>query len=127
MLLQLDGHLQTLVVRDVIVVVPTDHSTRHLDVASEHLVQVATLPMGLRVTCNHRCKVALCQRLTYHRDVVVEVATDDDRGMRVLLDDVLGDLDHSPGTVFELLLLSWLDVAVEDLYDVVVDLQLRPA
>ena len=127
MLPQLDGHLQTLVVRDVIVVLPTDHSIHHLDVASEHLVQVATLPMGLRATCNRRCKVALCQRLTHHRDVVVEVAPDDDRGMRVLLDDVLGDLDHSLGTVFELLLLSWLDVAVEYLYDVVPNLQLCPA
>ena len=127
MLLQLDGHLQTPVVRDVIVVVPTDHSIRHLDVASEHLVQVTTLPMGLRATCNRRCKVALCQCLTYHRDVVVEVAADDDRGMRVLLDDVLGDLDHSPGTVLELLLLSWLDVAVEDLDNVVANLQLCPA
>ena len=83
--------------------------------------------MGLRATCNRRCKLALCQCLTHHRDVVVEVATDDDRGMRVLLDDVLGDLDHSPGTVFELLLLSWLDVAVEHLHDVVANLQLCPA
>ena len=127
MLLKLDGHLQTLVVRDVIVVVPTDHSIHHLDVASEHLIQVTTLPMGLRATCNRRYKVARCQCLTHHRDVVVEVATDDDRGMRVLLDDVLGDLDHSLGTVLELLLLSRLDVAVEDLDDVVADLQLRPA
>ena len=85
------------------------------------------MPMGLRATCNRRCKVALCQCLTHHRNVVVEVAADDDWGMRVLLDDVLGDLDHSLGTVFELLLLPWLDVAVEDLDDVVADLQLHPA
>ena len=106
MLLQLDGHLQTLVVRDVIVVVPTDHSIRHLDVASEHLVQVTTLSMGFRASCYRRCEVARCQCLTHRRDVVVEVTADDDRGMRVLLDDVLGDLDHPLGTVFELLLLS---------------------
>ena len=83
--------------------------------------------MGLGAALNGRCEVVLHQCLTHHRDVVVEVATDDDRGMRVLLDDVLGDLDHSLGTVLELLLLSWLDVAVEHLYDVVADLQLRPA
>ena len=59
--------------------------------------------------------------------MVVEVATDDDQGVRVLLDDVLGDLDHPLGTVFELLLLSWLDIAVEHLYDVVPNLQLCPA
>ena len=85
------------------------------------------MSMCLRATCYRRCKAARCQCLTYHRDVVVEVATDDDRGMRVLLDDVLGDLDHSLGTVFELLLLSWLDVAVEHLHDVVANLQLCPA
>ena len=85
------------------------------------------MSMGLLATCNRRCKVALCECLTNRRDVVAEFATDDDWGMRVLLDDVLGDLDHSHSTVFELLLFSWLDVAVEDLDDVITDLQLGPA
>ena len=85
------------------------------------------MSMCLRATCYRRCKVAQCQCLANRRDMVVEVTADDDWGMRVLLDDVLGDLDHSLGTVFELLLLSRLDVAVEDLYDVVANLQLRPA
>ena len=85
------------------------------------------MSMCLRATCYRRCKLVQCQCFTHHRDVVVEVATDDDRGVRVLLDDVLGDLDHPLGTVFELLLLSWLDIAVEHLYDVVPNLQLCPA
>ena len=53
------------------------------------------------------------ERLTHHRDVVVEVATHDDRGMRVLLGDVPGDVDNLPRSILQVLLLSWLDVAVE--------------
>ena len=83
--------------------------------------------MCLSATCNCWCKAAQCQFLTDHRYVVVEVTTYDDRGMRVLLDDVLGDLDHSLGTVLEVLLFSWLDVAVEDLYDMITNFQLCPA
>ena len=85
------------------------------------------MSMGLSATCYRRCEVAQGQCLTYHHDVVVEVAAHDDWGMRVLLDDILGDLDHSLGTVFELLLLSWLDITVEDLNDVLANLQLCPA
>jgi hypothetical protein len=59
--------------------------------------------------------------------VVIEVTTDDDWGMGVLLDDISGDVHDPLGTVFQLLLLPWLDVAVEDLDSVLADLQLRPA
>ena len=83
--------------------------------------------MGLSATFNCWSKVAPCQGLTYHSDVVVEVAADDDRGMRVLLDDVLGDIDYLLRSVLQLLLLPWLDVAVEDLDHMVGDLQLGPA
>jgi hypothetical protein len=58
--------------------------------------------------------------------VVVEVTTDNDRGMGVLLDDVLGNFDDSLRTVFQFLLLTRLDVAVEDLDSVVANLQLCP-
>ena len=83
--------------------------------------------MGLSATCYRWDKVASCQGLTHHRDVVVEVPTDDDRGMGVLLDDVLGDIHNLPCPVFQLLLLPRLDVAVEDLNHMVGDLQLGPA
>ena len=83
--------------------------------------------MGLKAACNCWGKVASCQGLTHHSDVVVEVPTDDDRGVRVLPGDVLGDIDNSFGAVFQLLLLSWLDVAVEDLHSVGTDFQLCPA
>ena len=127
MLPWLQSYLQTLVVRDVIVVVAADYCVHHIDVASEHLVKVPTLSMGHGAAFNCRCEVVLHQCLTHHRNMVVEVPTNDDRGMWVLPGDVLGDIDNSFGAVFQLLLLSWLDVAVEHLYDVVADLQLRPA
>ena len=83
--------------------------------------------MSLSATLYRRGEVASCQGLTHHRDVVVEVPTDDDKGMRVLFDDVLGDIHNLPCPVFQLLLLPRLDVAVEDLDSMVGDLQLRPA
>ena len=83
--------------------------------------------MGLGSTLYRRGEVASRQGLTHHRDVVVEVPTDDNRGMRVLFDDVLGDIDYLLRSVLQLLLIPWLDVAVEDLDHMVGDLQLGPA
>jgi hypothetical protein len=83
------------VVGDVIVVVTADDCVRHVDITSEHLVKMSTLAMGLRATLDRWCEVALCKCLTYHRNVVVEVPTDDDRGMRVLLHDIPRDIDDS--------------------------------
>ena len=60
--------------------------------------------MGLGAALNCRCEVVLHQRLTHHRDVVVEVPTDDDGGMRVLSGDVLGDINDSFCFVLQLLL-----------------------
>ena len=79
--------------------------------------------MGLSATLYRWGKVASCQGLTHHRDVVVKVPTDDDRGMRVLLDDVLCDIHNFPCPVFQFLLLSRLDLEVEDLDHMVGDLQ----
>jgi hypothetical protein len=47
--------------------------------------------------------------------------------MWVLSGDVLGDINNSFCSVLQLLLLSWLDIAVEDLHSVGTDLQLCPA
>ena len=55
--------------------------------------------MSLGATLNRWREVALGQCLTNHRDVVVEVPADDDRGMRVLPGDVLGDINDSFGSV----------------------------
>ena len=83
--------------------------------------------MGLSATLYRRGEVASCQGLTHHRDVVVEVPTDDDRGMRDLLDDVLGDIDYLLRSVLKLLLLPWLNLTVEHLDHMIGDLQLGPA
>jgi hypothetical protein len=109
-------------VGDVIVVVAADDCVRHIDVASEHLVKMSTLAMGLSAALDRWCKVTLCERLTHHSNVVVEVPADDDRGMRVLLHDILGDIDNSPRPVFQFLLLTRLNVAVEHLDSVATDL-----
>ena len=58
--------------------------------------------------------------------MVVEVPTDDDRGMRVLPGDVFGDIDNFLGTILQLLLLTRLDVAVEHLDRVSADFKLGP-
>jgi hypothetical protein len=47
--------------------------------------------------------------------VVVEVTTNDDRSIGVLSDDVPDDLCHSCCSVFQVLLFSWLEIAVENL------------
>ena len=83
---------EALVVGDVIVVVTADDCVRHVDVASEHLVKVSTLAMGLSATLDRWCEVTLSKRFTYPCDVVVEVPAYDDRGMRVLFDDVSCDI-----------------------------------
>ena len=88
---------------------------------------MSTLSVSLSATLYRRGEVASCQGLTHHRDVVVKVPTDDDRGMRVLFDDVLSDIHYLLRSVLQLLLLPWLDVAVEDLDHMVGDLQLGPA
>ena len=127
MSLKFHCHLQTLVVRDVVVVVIADYRGGDFQVASEHLVKVPSLSVSLSATWDCRSKGASNQCLTHHSDVVVEVPTDDDRGMGVLLDDVLGDIHNLSCPVFQLLLLLRLYVAVEDLEDMVGDLQLSPA
>ena len=53
------SHLQTLVVRDVIVVVTADYCVHHIDVASEHLVKMPTLSIGLGATLDRRREVVL--------------------------------------------------------------------
>jgi hypothetical protein len=60
--------------------------------------------MGHGAAFNCRCEVVLHQCLTHHSDVVVEVPTNDDGGMRLLSGDVLGDIDNSFGAVLQLLL-----------------------
>jgi len=59
--------------------------------------------------------------------VVVEVTTYDYRSAGVLPDDVSDDLGHSYGPLFQVLLFSGLEIAVENLNVLVAELHLSPA
>jgi hypothetical protein len=58
--------------------------------------------------------------------VVVKVTTYDYRSAGVLSDDVSDDLRYSCCPVFQVLLFSWLEIAVENLDVLVAELQLSP-
>jgi hypothetical protein len=60
--------------------------------------------MGLCATLDCWGKAVLRQRLAYPSNVVIEVATYDDGGMRVLSGDVLGDINDSFCSVLQLFL-----------------------
>ena len=60
MSLKLHSHLQTLVVRDVIVAVIADYRVCHLQVAGEHLVKVSYLSL---VSVSHLIAVAKLYRV----------------------------------------------------------------
>ena len=111
-------------VGDRIKVFVTDDGVHCVYVASEHLVKVAALAVRLVAIWYCRCKVIVCECLADLHDMVVEVATDHDWRVRILLGDVLGDLDDSPCSILQFFLLSWLQVAVENLNSVATDLQL---
>jgi hypothetical protein len=59
--------------------------------------------------------------------VVVKVTTYDYRSAGVLSDDVPDDLGHSHGPLFQVLLFSGLEIAVENLDVLVAEFQLSPA
>jgi hypothetical protein len=56
MLLRSQCHFEALVVRDLIVIVTAHDRVHHIDVASEHLVKMSTLTMGLGATYDCRCE-----------------------------------------------------------------------
>jgi hypothetical protein len=69
----------------------------------------------------------LGKRLTHPNNLVIEVSTDNDLGMVVMVfvsDDILSDINHFPYLVLQFLLLTRLDVTVEYLYSVATDLHL---
>ena len=59
--------------------------------------------------------------------VVVEVTTDDDRSIGVLSDNVSDNLSDSDGPVLQVLLLSRLEITIENLDILAAQLQLGPA
>jgi hypothetical protein len=70
---------------------------------------MSNLSMGLDATLNCLSKVALSEYLAYHIEMGVVVPTDENREMRVLFDDINGDIDNCPCSVHHFLLLPKLD------------------
>ena len=82
--------------------------------------------MCLSARVYRRGEVERPQLLDDVSHVVVEVTTYDYRSAGVLPDDVSDDLCHSYCSVFQVLLFSWLEIAVENLNVLVAELQLSP-
>ena len=59
--------------------------------------------------------------------VVVEVTTNDDRSIGVLSDNVSDNLSDSDGPVLQVLLLSRLEITIENLDILAAELQVSPA
>ena len=96
-------------------------------VACEHLVEMAALAMSLCAGIDCRGEAERSQLVDDVRHVVVEVATDDDRGVGVLSDDVPDNISDSHGPLLQVLLFSRLEVTIENLDVMVAELQLSPA
>ena len=82
--------------------------------------------MSLNAGVDCRVKTEMSQLLDDVSHVVVEVTTNDYRSSGVLPDDVPGDLDHPFGSLFQVLLFTRLEIAVENLNVLVTELQLSP-
>ena len=113
-------------VRDFITVSIAQYDFPDFYVPSEHLVEVATLAMCLSAWVHSRSEVEVPQLLDDVSHVVVKISTYDYRSAGFLSDDVSDDLCHSCCSVFQVLLFSWLEIAVENLHVFVAEFQLSP-
>ena len=82
--------------------------------------------MSLFAWVNSRVETECSQLLNDVSHVVVKVTTDDYRSSGVLSYDVSGDLDHPFGSLFQVLLLTRLEIAVENLNVLASELELVP-
>ena len=111
---------------DFVTVPITQSDFPHFNVPCEHLVEVATLAMSLSAWVYRRGEVERPQLLEDVGHMVIEVTTYDYRSAGVLPDDVSDDLRYSCCPVSQVLLFSWLEIAVENLNVLVAELQLSP-
>ena len=88
-------------------------------VPGEHLVEMSTLPMSLSTRLHCSSETERPQLLDDVGHVVVKVTTNDYRSSGVLSDDVPHHFCHSYCSLLQVLLLSRLEIAVENL-DIVV-------
>ena len=82
--------------------------------------------MSLSAWVDSRVETEWSQLLNDISHVVVKVTTDDYRSSGVLPDNVSGDLNHPFGSLFQVLLFTRLEIAVENLNVLVAELQLSP-
>ena len=113
-------------VRHLVTVPLTQDDLPDCHVANEHLVEVATLAMGRSTRTDCRCEVERSQLLDDVCHVVVKVTTDDYRSVGVLPDDISDNFRDSHSSLLQVLLLSWMKIAIENLDIVVAELQLGP-
>ena len=104
---------------DFVTVPITQSDFPDFNVPCEHLVEVATLAMCFSAWVHSGGEVERPQLFDDVSHVVVKVTTNDYRSIGVLFDDVPHHFCHSHRSLLQVLLLSWLEIAVENL-DIVV-------
>ena len=87
---------------------------------------MSTLLVGLSARFECASEIQGPQFLNDISHVVVEVTTYDYRSVGVQSDNVSGDFNHPFSSLFQVLLFSWLQIAVENLNVSVAELQLGP-
>ena len=109
-------------VRDVIVVPITQVDFPECHVPNEYLVEMSPLAVSLsaRVICGS--KIQRSQLLGDVSHVIVKITTDDYRSIGILLDDVPRNFCHSHGPLPQVLLLSGLEIAINNLDILVAEL-----
>ena len=95
LLSQSQSDFQHLMIRDVLHVVLTDGAARGHHVPHEDLVQLASLIVHLRAFLEGASEAILPKLPGDGRELLVEVAADDNIGVSVLLDHVLHNLQDS--------------------------------
>ena len=82
--------------------------------------------MRLSTGVDSRVKTERSQLFDDVSHVVVKVTTNDYRSSGVLSDNVSGDLNHPFGSLFQVLLLTRLEIAVQNLNIFTAELELGP-
>ena len=110
-----------------LVAVPvTQDGLADFHVPGEHLVEVASLAMSLSTRFDCRGETERCKLLDNVVHVVVKVATDNNWCVGVLSNNVPSNFCDSLCSLLQVLLLSWMKIAIENLDIVVAELQLGP-
>ena len=113
--MEFEGHVEALMIGDFVTVPRTQVDFPECHVPCEHLVEMPTLPMSLSTRLHCSSETERPQLLDDVSHVVVEVTTHDYRSIGVLLDDVPHHFCHSYRSLLQVLLLSRLEIAVENL------------